>query len=145
MWLTKWSPLGISHLDRELNRLWERLFVGSRSGKGESFFAPALEAKEDEKTLYLSLELPGVKREDIEVNVKDGVLTIQAEKKAEARQENEEYVLNERQYGKFLRSLRLEERFNPEAVSAEYSEGVLKVKVDKHEQVKPKSIAVKVN
>jgi HSP20 family protein len=90
----------------------------------------------------LHADLPGVKPEEIEVNMEAGVLTIKGEKKTEAKTEKEGYKRVERTYGSFYRRFSLPDSANPEAISAKTKHGVLEIIIPKREAVQPKRINV---
>ena len=91
----------------------------------------------------LPAELAGLTKDDIEVSLEDGVLTISGEKKDDRTEETEGYHLRERRHGKFSRSFRLPAEVNPEKINAHLKDGVLTVTLDKAEVVKPRKIDVK--
>jgi HSP20 family protein len=90
-------------------------------------------------------ELPGVKKEDIDVSVENGVLTINAETRSETEEkEGDRVIRQERRYGKYVRSLRLGKAVDEKKVKASYRDGVLELVLPKAEEVKPKKISVDV-
>ena len=126
----------LSNLQDELERLF-----GSPSG----VWSPALDVQEDKDNFIVRAELPGLKREDIEVSLHDGVLLISGERKVEKVEEGIELHRQERCYGKFQRALTLPEPVAAETVKADYKDGLLTVTLPKTEQAKPKKIDVGVN
>lgn len=131
------------HLRDQLNRL----FDASASRAPESFgdWSPALDAFEDKDKYVVSLELPGLKKEDISVTVQDGVLTVSGERKREQETTSGNVHRTERYYGKFTRSVSLPPTAKADQVAASYKDGVLHVELPKAEEAKPKSIEVKVS
>lgn len=105
-------------------------------------YSLAMDVKEDERGYTVLTSLPGVTAEDINISIHEDVLTISAETKTEDRQEKERFVLQERRYGKFSRSLRLPSNVDAEKVTADYENGVLKVFVPKSEVAQPRKIAI---
>jgi HSP20 family protein len=126
----------LSNLQDELDRLF-----GSQS----DFWAPALDVREDKDKFVIRTELPGLKREDIEVSLQDGTLVISGERKFEEVEEGVEVRRQERYYGKFQRALTLPELVAADKVKADYKDGVLTVTLPKTEEAKPKKIDVSVN
>ncbi len=126
----------LSNLQDELDRLFE---------SPRSNWLPALDVQEDKDNYVVHTELPGLKREDIEVTLHDGALLISGERKAEAKQEGVEIHRQERYYGKFQRALTLPEPVAADKIKAEYKDGVLTVTLPKTEAAKPKIIDVTVN
>ena len=109
--------------------------AGARSPKEaeSSSFYPALDISEDKEAFYIKTELPDVKKEDIKVECRDGVLTISGEKKFEkdTKNENKKYYRIERSYGSFMRSFTLPEGADATHVLAEFNNGILDVKIAK--------------
>ena len=102
-----------------------------------------VDVREDDDHFYFVAELPGLSKDDIEVTLEDGVLTISGEKKDDREENKEGYHLRERRYGKFSRSFRLPTEVDPNKVGAHLKDGVLSVTLDKAEAIKPKTIEVK--
>ena len=112
-----------------------------RSGRGEeAAWNPGIDVFERDNRLVTKIDLPGLKKEDVTVEVTDGYLTISGERKREESSEQE--FLTERSYGKFQRSLTLPSAVDAEAVKANYKNGLLQVVLPKAEQTKPKQIEV---
>ena len=126
----------LTNLQDELDRLF-----GSQS----EVWAPALDVREDKDSYSVRTELPGLKREDIDVSLQDGALVISGERKIETVSEGTEVHRQERYYGKFQRVLALPEPVAADKVKAEYKDGVLTVTLPKTEEAKPKKIDVSVN
>ena len=106
---------------------------------------PRLDVTERDGEFVVTAELPGVKRDDIEVAIENGVLTISAESHSETEEKEGERILRqERRYGKYLRSLRLGKEIDDRKVKASYKDGVLELVLPKAEAVKPKKISVDV-
>lgn len=117
-------------------------------GKGGSVsnvdFTPTVNTREGEHAYHIEVDLPGVKKEDINVDVKDGVLTISGERKTNEEVKEEDYYKVESSYGKFERSFSLPENVDEENIHAESQDGVLEVVIPKREKVeKVKKIEVK--
>jgi HSP20 family protein len=102
-----------------------------------------MSVNESAEQVTVRVELPGVLKEDIAVNVNNDILTISGERKAPERKENEQYIRNEISYGKFERSLSLPYPVDVEKVSASQENGVLTVVLPKHENAKPKQITIR--
>jgi len=107
---------------------------------------PALDVAEDRNNITIKADLPGLRQEDIEVNVdEDDILTIRGERKSEAETKDKNYHKIERAYGAFERSLQLGVAIEKEKVKATYKNGVLEITLPKIEKVKPKQIKVDVS
>jgi HSP20 family protein len=100
---------------------------------------------EDKDNYTVHVELPGLKREEIEVSLQDGALVITGERKGEKVEKGTEVHRQERFYGKFQRALTLPEPVAADKVKADYKDGVLTVTLPKTEEAKPKKIDVSVN
>jgi HSP20 family protein len=132
-----WPSFGrLSNLQDELDRLFESPLTG---------WAPALEVYEDKDNFVVNAELPGLKREDIEVSLQDGALVISGERKAEEKRKEGEIHRQERFYGKFQRALTLPAPIAVDQVKAQYKDGILTITLPKAEEAKPKKIDVSVN
>jgi len=122
----------LANLQDELDRLFDV----------QHTWAPALDVQEDKDGFRVRVELPGLKREDIEVSLNDGALVISGERKTETVNEGAEVHLQERYYGKFSRTLTLPSAVATDKVSAAYKDGILTVTLPKVEEAKPKTITV---
>ena len=131
------SLVRFTSLNDELTRLF-----GSQVYES---WTPAVDVYEDKENFVVQAELPGLKREDIEVSLHDGTLTVSGERKAEKRSEETEVYRAERCVGRFQRALVLPTTVATDKVKAGYNDGVLTVTLPKTEEAKPKKIDVSVN
>lgn len=122
-----------------------RLWTGANGEFEPRGFQLALDVEETADAYTVRANLPGIKLDDISVNIHDDVLTVSAESAAEARDEDSRTLLRERRYGKFRRSLRLPTIVDGNAVAANLEAGVLIIALPKAEHVKPRQIPVTVN
>ncbi len=107
---------------------------------------PAMDIRERENEYVVRTDLPGVKKDDIQITLENGVLTITAETRSEKEEKEDGQVLRqERRYGKYVRSLRLGSQVDGNKLKAGYKDGVLELVLPKAEAVKPKKITVDVN
>ena len=106
-------------------------------------FSPALDVEENADAYIVHANLPGIRQEDISVNIHDDTLTISAETAAENRDETSKSLLRERRFGKFSRSLRFPTHLDGDAVAASYENGVLSISLPKADHVKPRQIPIK--
>jgi HSP20 family protein len=113
-------------LMRQFTEEMDRAF-GALRGAGE--WAPAIEVQEKDGKLCVTAEIPGVKKEDIKVNIANSTLTIEGERKHEKEEKREGYYHSERSYGKFLRSIALPEGAETDKATAQLKDGVLEVTV----------------
>jgi HSP20 family protein len=107
-------------------------------------FAPPVDIYEDEHNITLKLEVPGIDEKDINVSVENSTLTVHGERKIEKEEKEENFRRVERQYGSFTRSFTLPSSVESGQVSAHYDKGVLKIKLAKKAEAKPKQIKVNV-
>jgi HSP20 family protein len=106
-------------------------------------FAPSVDISEDDDRYVVTVELPGSKKDDVTVEMKDRVLTIRGEKRNEREQKKEQNRWIERSYGSFSRSFTLPANAVADRVKAGFDHGVLTIEVPKAEEAKPKVIAIK--
>jgi HSP20 family protein len=99
---------------------------------------------ENEKGYTISAELPGVSKDDIDIDLKDNTLSIKGEKKVETKDEKENYIRVESSYGKFERSFNVSDDIDRNSVNASFKDGVLTLVLNKKEESKPKQIKVEV-
>ena len=144
--------LGLRLLDpaRELSRFdtfFDNAFGSllNRDYYEEGRLSPSVDVFEKSDKYVINAEIPGMEKNDIKIDVKDGALAISGEKKYEEKKEDENYIRVERRYGKFERRFNLPENVDVEKVSANYKNGVLEVTLPKKEEAKPKQIDVKVS
>jgi len=138
----RWSPFRELGRHGRLGRLMEEMFGERALARGEH--APALDIHETDSEYVVSVELPGVRKEDISVEFTDGVLSVRGEKTSGGKEEKKErsrWV--ERVYGAFHRSFTLPPNAASDRIDASFKDGVLTLRIAKVEQTKPKTIAIK--
>jgi HSP20 family protein len=145
--LTNWPGFGrLSDLRDEIDRLFESpLSELTRTSKLLSDWTPALDVFEDKDNFIVKAELPGIKKEEIEVSLHDGSLSISGERKTETKHEDSEVYRAERFFGRFQRTVSLPAAVAADKVKAAYKDGVLTITLPKTEEAKPKQIDVAVN
>ena len=126
----------------DLDKFFENFWSPSRreDARVQGFFSPRVDVHEKDDRYEITAELPGVKKEDLNVTLENGVLTLEAETSQEDKEEQEGRIIRqERRYGKFLRSFNLGSNVHEEDVSATFKDGVLTLKAPKvPEQVPPR-------
>ena len=144
--LTRWDPFReFSTLQDRMNRLVRDSFgEGREEALTTTSFAPPVDVYEDEHNVTLKIEVPGIDEKDIDVRIENHTLTVHGERKFEKEEKEENYRRVERQYGSFTRTFTLPNSIDPEHVTANYDKGVLKVKLAKKAEAKPKQIKVNV-
>ena len=141
--LMKWNPFAeFGTLHRELATL-----IDGRTSNSTAVaeWAPVVDIIEDDTAYLIKAELPEVRKEDVRVQLEDGVLTLSGERRIEKEEKARKYHRVERAYGVYSRSFALPEDINPEKIDASYKDGVLTVSVAKSERAQPKKIAIRVN
>jgi len=153
MALVEWNPskelLGI---EREFNRMFNNL--GNRFGFGNgdnvdkeyenAVWSPLSDVYEDKDNYVLTLDLPGIKKDNVKISYVDGQLNISGERKNEKESKDGTYHRVERSYGKYFRSFSLPKEIKEDKIDAEFKDGQLTITVSKAEEVKPKEIDIKV-
>ena len=144
------SPLAgfgrLSDLRDEIERLFDApLAEFARTTQLLSGWTPALDMSEDKDNIYVRLELPGMKKEDIELSLHEGSLSIVGERKVENKSKDSEVYRSERFFGRFQRTISLPKAVTVEKVKAQYTDGILTVTLPKAEEAKPKHIDVSTN
>jgi HSP20 family protein len=143
--LTPWSAADRwSNLRDELNSFFELPVWSSFARTGQLFtgWSPALDLYQSNDNVIAVVELPGMRKEDIEISLHNGTLTISGERKRENSSDGDKAERTERYIGRFRRSIALPTRVDAGKVSATYRDGILTVTLPKAEEVKPKQIQV---
>jgi len=146
MSVIRFDPLrGFESLSKRMSNLVDEFEKGFSFEYGG--FAPRVDIAEDEKSVILHAELPGIRKEDVKVSINDEkVLTIKGSKKrVEAEGESQKnFIRLERSYGEFTRSFVLPENINTDSINAKYDSGVLEITLQKKEPSKPKEVEVQI-
>lgn len=150
MALVRWRPTrDLMNIQDEFNRLVERFFSPTVFEEPElmtpTAWYPSVDIKENKDEFVVTAELPGLKKEDIHISYKDGLLTIEGERKKETEEKDVNYHRVERTYGKFSRSFQLPAMVKQDNIDAKYKDGILEIHLPKVEEAKPKEIEVKVS
>jgi HSP20 family protein len=140
--LKTWAPFDrLASLRDEVDRLFDFSWPTRDSGLF-SGWSPAVDVHDEKDNLVVQVELPGLKKEEIEISLHDGVLTISGERKTERENKEGETFRSERYFGKFQRSVTLPTQVDSDKVQATYKDGVLTIDLPKAEAAKPKQINV---
>ena len=145
--LTRWDPFReFDTLQQRMNRLFRDSYgpEGREEALTTTAFAPPVDVYEDEHNVVLKIEVPGIDEKDIDVRIENNTLTVHGERKFEREEKEENFRRVERNYGSFTRLFTLPNTVDPEQVSADYDKGVLKIKLAKKAEAKPKQIKVNV-
>lgn len=130
----------ITTLREDMNRLFSRALGDAPAA--QAAWSPAIDVREDADAISLSVEVPGVDADAIDIEVEDNVLTVTGERHFEQRSDDEQHHRVERVYGRFARSVTLPQNVRPDAIEARLDRGVLEVRVPKAEEAKPRKVLV---
>ena len=145
MSITRYDPFrDLRSLQDEVNRLFSTSFSRSYGDEGiaRGTWTPTVDIFENKDNIVLEAELPGMNREDFELTVENNVLTLRGERRFEKKSESDNYHRVERAYGSFTRSFTLPQTVSGEGATAEYKNGVLRVVLQKREEVKARRIEI---
>ena len=144
MALVRWDPIrDLDSMQSDMNRMFDRFFEGGRGNGGAiRRWIPPMDLLESDDDIVLRADLPGMTEDDVEIEIKDGVLTISGEREAEHEQKGEGFHRVERAFGRFSRSLSLPAGVDASKVAASFTDGVLEVKVPKPEETKPTRVEI---
>ncbi|OGC77758.1 MAG: hypothetical protein A2Z27_02550 [candidate division Zixibacteria bacterium RBG_16_50_21] len=145
MAIVRWRPMRhLFNLENQIERMFERFSDNSFNHEDGGIWSPSTDVSETEDGLILSVELPGMKKEDMKITVEDNLLAIQGEKRQIKEEKGGNCFRVERSYGAVSRFFMLPSAVLAEQIKANYEDGVLKVVLPKVQAAKPKEIAVKV-
>jgi len=149
MSIIRWDPFrDVSALQDRINRIFNESFGRSRDFEDEVSlydWRPPVDIYETGEGIVLKIELPGVNKDDVSVEVKDNVLTIKGERLLDPAIKDESYYRKERSFGKFNRSFSLQELIKPDLIKASFKDGVLTVEIPRPEEEKPKQVTVNID
>lgn len=145
--ITRWEPFReLNTLQDRLNRLFQDSYArGTDELMTAGSFVPAVDVYEDEQAITLKVEAPGIEQKDLDIRVENNTLTVRGERKFEQEEKEENFQRIERRYGSFVRSFTLPNTVDTESVAAEYENGVLRIRLAKRAEAKPKQIKVNVS
>jgi HSP20 family protein len=143
MALVRWDPIReLDSLQSDMNRLFDRFFEGRAANGISRRWIPAMDLLETEDHLVLRGDLPGMTEDDVDIEIKDNVLTVSGERKAEHEDKGEGYHRVERSFGSFSRSLTLPAGVDAGHVEASFDNGVLEVRIPKPAEAKPTRVQI---
>jgi len=148
MALVKWDPFkDVAVLQNRINRMFDDSFGPSRDRDDEMnmcAWTPAVDIYETETGVILAVELPGVGKENVAVEVKDNILTLKGQRLSKPEIKEENYYRQERCYGTFQRSFTLHHNIQPNLIKAKFKDGMLEIEIPRPEEEQPKQITVTV-
>ena len=125
---------GFNHLKSGIDDLFNDLYGGTLLRKTDTSFTPSIEVVDKKDHIKLTAELPGVKKDDVEVTIVEGLLTVKGEKKLEKDHNTSNKYISERYYGMFERSIRLPFNATPKDVEAKFTDGLLEVSIKRPQE-----------
>jgi len=144
MTVVRWRPSReMNYLQREMNRVFDSFFQDADDDVSGSNWYPSVDIKETADNVEVFAELPGLRKEDINLSVRDNVLTIAGEKRRDDEEKEANFHRLERMYGTFTRSFTLPARVVTGKVDALFKDGILHLVLPKAEDEKPKQIEIK--
>ena len=147
MAITRWDPFrDVATLQNRLNTLFQDFNRGNSENEfvSTSAFVPPVDIYEDDHKIVLKLEVPGMKQDDLDIQLENNTLTVRGERKFEKEEKEENFHRIERRYGSFYRAFTIPNTVNPDSVKADYDAGVLRIQLEKRAEAKPKQIKVQV-
>ncbi|MCK5125164.1 MAG: Hsp20/alpha crystallin family protein [candidate division Zixibacteria bacterium] len=136
---------GRNGLNGNFESLMNSFFASPSSCPDDACSVPAVDVKESKDELSMTFEMPGMDKGDIKVWIEDNVLTVSGERKVEKEDNGENYLRSEIRHGSFNRSFKLPKYVDAGKVSADYTNGLLVVKIARAEEAKPKEIEININ
>jgi HSP20 family protein len=148
MAIMRWDPFrDLASIQDRMNRLFDQTLGrtrGEEEGIAASAWMPSVDIYETPDRVVLKAELPGLTRDDIDINVRNNTLTLRGERKFEKEVKEESYLRIERAYGSFHRSFTLPTTIQQDKIKAVFKDGVLEVSLPKAEEARPKQIKIDV-
>jgi len=147
MAIVRWQPYGaVASLQDSINKLFQDAF--SRANIDEDFalsaWKPLVDIFDKDDAIVIHAELPGVKKEDVAIEVKDNVLTLRGERTESKEIKEDKYYRKERTFGSFHRAFTLPAAVNPDSIRATFKDGVLEIEIPKPEEQKPKQVKISI-
>ena len=144
--LIRFSPTtDMRRLQREIDGLFDSFFPVRTNGENgdSSTWTPRVDLAETENAYHVHVDLPGLSKDDLEINFHEGVLSISGKRNAQTKDEETKYVRVERSYGRFYRAFTLPQMVKSDEIDASFENGVLHITVPKAEEVKPRRIDIR--
>lgn len=130
---------GLMNLRDEVDKMFRELYEGNET---DGRWLPSVDIVEDKDRFVITAEIPGVKKEDVKINLHDSTLTIEGEKKESSEKKDDNYYRSERFYGKFSRSFTLSSEIEADKIKADFENGILTISLPKSEKIKPRQITI---
>jgi len=136
-----------SRFKNEIDRLFDNFFDNFEFGKSSELFPvnPLADIEETDKKYIVNLDLPGIDKKDLKIQLENNQIIVKGEKKQQKDYKDSNMICTERSYGSFQRTFSLPSEVKPSEIEAEYKDGVLKISLPRSEEVKRKEIPIKIN
>ena len=142
--LIRFSPTTeVRSLQREIDRMFDSFLPKANGDSEQAVWTPRVDLAESENAYLVHLDVPGMKKEDLEVNFQDGSVTVSGTRNEQAIGEDANFVRVERRFGRFYRSFDLPKTVDSSKIEAKYEDGVLSIRIPKAEESKPKTVTIK--
>jgi HSP20 family protein len=139
--LVRWEPFReLATLQTEMSRLMNGVFEGS--GRETQSWVPAVDVWETEQELVYAFDLPGVREDEISIELHDDTLTVSAQRDRTDERTEDGYIRFERRFGTFSRAVGVPQGVSEDSIKADYKDGVLEIRVAKPEETKPRRIQI---
>ncbi|MFP4458157.1 MAG: Hsp20/alpha crystallin family protein [Candidatus Zixiibacteriota bacterium] len=146
MTLVRWRPARDLHdMRSEIDKVFHDFMKGTDTEETKNSWNPQVDIHENEDAIVFDIDIPGVKKEDIDVNVQDNILTISGHKEVERDEEKQNFHRIERFSGEYQRSFQLPKLVDTEKIKAKYNDGVLNINVPKREESKKKEVNINID
>ena len=144
--LMKWEPFeGLASLRREMDRLFENFFDSGPQRVWGRSIEPAVEVSDTQDTVLVKAQVPGMSKDNIQVNITEDMLTLKGEMKEEEKKDDKNYHRQEFRYGAFMRTIPLPSAVQADKATAQLKDGVLEISIPKSEKAKTKEIPVSIS
>ena len=143
MTLVRWMPRhDMVSMQQEINRMFSNFFGDHTTDDYEAQWTPRLDVVEDKEHYIVRIDVPGMRKEDVKITLRENILTVRGERTEEVKKDGESYHIIERRFGKFSRSLTLPTNVQANKIEAKITEGVLAISLPKAEDAKPREISI---
>jgi HSP20 family protein len=142
-YLTRFEPFrDLANFQNQINRIFQDYGRGSDELLTSGTFVPPVDVYEDEHSITLKLEVPGIEEKNLDIKLENNTLTVRGERNFEKEEKEENFHRIERRFGTFTRTFRLPVTVDAEHTQASYDRGILKITLDKRAEAKPKQIKI---
>lgn len=141
--MIRFAPRDTKRMQTEFDRLVDSFFPVIESVNNPTVWNPSVDLSETEEAYFIEMDVPGLMKEDINISLHEGTLSISGERVVERKREGTDFVRVERKSGNFYRSFTLPKTVSKDKITAEYGDGVLQITVPKAEESKPQRIDIR--